>query len=90
MGGEFEWCHYRKVPNSHNVWNSYAFVFDLARRARRAPITKVLMQHAAVFALLAQQAKAQPTNPECTGVMALSSPSGAAAGPWHGPTVIYE
>jgi hypothetical protein len=35
-------------------------------------------------------AAAQPTNPECTGVVALVSPSGAAAGPWHGPTVIYE
>jgi hypothetical protein len=51
---------------------------------------QMMMHSAAVFALMAQQVKAQPTNPECTGVMALSSPSGAAAGPWHGPTIIYE
>ena len=31
----------------------------------------------------------QPTNPECTGVMALRSPSGDARGPWEGPVVLY-
>ena len=34
-------------------------------------------------------AAAQPSNPECTGVMALRSASGAASGPWVGPTLLY-
>jgi hypothetical protein len=34
--------------------------------------------------------RAQPTFPECTGIMAMSSPSGSVHGPWHGPTLIYQ
>eukprot|EP01079_Euglenida_sp_SAG-EU17-18_P000086 gene86-358_t len=39
------------------------------------------------FALTAD---AQPTNPECTGVMALRSPSGSPHGPWEGPNLLYN
>ena len=44
---------------------------------------------AAAAAALLAPAAAQPSNPECTGVMALRSASGAASGPWEGPTLLY-
>lgn len=31
-----------------------------------------------------------PAFPECTGIMAITSPSGSAHGPWSAPTVIYQ
>jgi hypothetical protein len=34
--------------------------------------------------------RAQPTNPECTGIMAMRSISGSVHGPWEGPTLIYQ
>ena len=32
---------------------------------------------------------AHPVNPECTGIMAMHSPSGSPHGPWVGPTLLY-
>eukprot|EP01048_Picozoa_sp_COSAG05_P015332 COSAG05_NODE_1836_length_3989_cov_3.352956_4_plen_472_part_00 len=33
---------------------------------------------------------AQPTNPECTGIMGWRSESGNPLGPWDGPTLLYN
>ena len=54
----------------------------------RRPQTPSVIAAAAAATLLAPAA-AQPSNPECTGVMALRSASGAASGPWEGPTLLY-
>ena len=32
----------------------------------------------------------QPSNPECTGIMAMRSASGSVHGPWAGPTLVYQ
>ena len=43
-----------------------------------------------VIAAMLHGTRAQPSYPECTGIMAMRSESGSVHGLWAGPTLIYQ
>jgi hypothetical protein len=53
-------------------------------------VTLCRVRAVATLVSLLSATMAQPTFPECTGIMAMRSPSGSAHGPWEGPTLIYQ